>query len=196
MSDKKSAREIIAANRHYPAELDALREILLELPLEETVKWGSPCYTYQGKNVVGIGGFKQYFGLWFFQGALLDDAAGYLVNAQEGKTKALRQWRMQSAGDIDRAEIQRYVEAAIRLVETGQEIGPRRNLPVDVPEELEQGLARTRGARTAFNSLTPGRQREYAQYIAEAKRETTKASRVEKVLPMILQGVGLNDRYR
>ena len=196
MSNKQTVAEIIAASRHFPTEQQQLREILLGLPLVETVKWGSPCYTYNDKNVVGIGGFKQYFGLWFFQGALLSDAAGHLINAQEGKTKALRQWRMQSASDIDAAAIRRYVEEAISLVETGREVSPRRNLPVEVPPELEQGLARTRGARAAFRSLTPGRQREYARYVAEAKRETTRVSRVEKVLPMILEGTGLNDRYR
>ena len=196
MSDKRSAAEIIAANPHFSGEQQALRRILLSLPLEETVKWGSPCYTYRGKNVVGIGGFKQYFGLWFFQGALLRDPSCHLINAQEGKTKALRQWRMQSSKDIDEAEIRRYVTAAIRLVESGQAVSPSRNPPLDVPPELEAGLKRTRGARTAFRALTPGRQREYARYVADAKRETTRASRVARVLPMILAGVGLNDRYR
>ncbi len=196
MSVKRSAEEVIAASPHFSDEQRELRRILLALPLEETVKWGSPCYTYQGKNVVGIGGFKQYFGLWFFQGALLEDTADRLVNAQEGKTKALRQWRMQSAADIEPATIRRYVKEAIRLVESGQEIAPSRNPSLEVPAELEQGPRKTRGARTAFRALTPGRQREYARYISEAKRAATRASRVEKVLPMILAGSGLNDRYR
>lgn len=196
MPSKRSAAEIIAASAHFPREQGELRRILLTLPLEETVKWGSPCYTANGRNVVGIGGFKQYFGLWFFQGALLEDAAGVLINAQEGKTKALRQWRMQSIDDIDATAIRRYVEEAIHLAETGQAIPATRNAEFDIPGELGQGLERTRGARAAFESLTPGRQREYARYIAEARREATRLSRVEKILPMILEGRGLNDRYR
>lgn len=91
MSGGRSAADVIDASRHFRDEQHELRRLLLTLPLEETVKWGSPCYTCKGRNVVGIGGFKQYFGLWFFQGALLEDAGGRLVNAQEGKTKALRQ---------------------------------------------------------------------------------------------------------
>ena len=196
MSSERSAAEIIAASEHFPDEQRELRRILLTLPLEETVKWGSPCYTANGRNVVGIGGFKQYFGLWFFQGALLKDAAGVLINAQEGKTKALRQWRMQSVDDIDANVIRRYIEEAIHLAETGQAIPASRNAEVDIPGELGQGLERTRGARAAFESLTPGRQREYARYIADARREATRLSRVEKILPMILEGRGLNDRYR
>jgi uncharacterized protein YdeI (YjbR/CyaY-like superfamily) len=196
MSVRHSAAEIISASPHYSGEQQELRRILLSLSLEETVKWGSPCYTYRGKNVVGIGGFKQYFGLWFFQGALLKDSSSLLINAQEGKTKALRQWRMKSASDIDETEIRSYVKEAIRLVESGQAVSPNRNPPLAVPPELEAGLKRTRGAQAAFRTLTPGRQREYARYVADAKRETTRASRVEKILAMILAGVGLNDRYR
>ena len=196
MPVRNSVSQIIDTNQHYSEELRELRRILLSLPLKETVKWGAPCYTHAGKNVVSIGGFKQYFGLWFFQGALLDDAAGHLVNAQEGKTKALRQWRMQSMDDIDAKAIRRYVEEAINLVATGQEIRASRPATLDLPPELEQGLGRTRGARTAFHALTPGRQREYARYISEARREATRLSRVEKVLPMILRGSGLYDRYR
>ncbi len=196
MSNERSAAEVIDSSRHFSGEQRELRRILLTLPLAETVKWGSPCYTYKGKNVVGIGGFKQYFGLWFFQGALLEDASGRLINAQEGKTRALRQWRMQSAADIEPETIRHYVEEAIQLVEKGVEIGPSRNPALEVPRELEQGLKKTRGASAAFRALTPGRQREFARYISEAKREATRAARVEKVLPMILEGVGLNDHYR
>lgn len=107
MSVKQSVAEIIAASRHYPDEQRERRRILLSLPLEVTFKWGSPCYAYRGRNVVAIDGFMQYFGLWFFQGALLEDAAGLLINAQEGKTKALRQWHMRSVDDIDAPAIRR-----------------------------------------------------------------------------------------
>ena len=196
MKRYKTVDEYIDNAEHWQAELRRLREILLSTELDETVKWGSPCYTYRGKNIVGIGGFKTYFGLWFHQGALLDDKAGKLINAQEGKTKALRQWRMTSDKEIDADLIVRYVDEAIALVEGNKAIKAERNQPLDIPEELARGLRKTRGATAAFRELTPGRQREYANYIAEAKREATRQSRTEKILPMIIAGKGLNDRYR
>ena len=188
--------EVLENARHFRAEQKTLRGVLQQSRLEETVKWGSPCYTYRGKNVVGIGGFKTYFGLWFHQGALLEDKAGKLINAQERKTKALRQWRMTSRDDIDADLILRYVDEAIALVEGNKEIKAERNRALDLPEELASGLRRTRGATVAFRKLTPGRQREYANYVAEAKRVATRQSRTEKILPMIIAGKGLNDRYR
>ncbi len=177
-------------------ELTALREILRATPLAETVKWGAPTYTHQGKNVVGIGGFKSYFGLWFFQGALLEDADGVLVNAQEGRTKAMRQWRMASAEEIDRDRIEAYVAEAMELVDRGVEIKPERGKPVVVPPELEAALAGNPRAAEAFAAMTPGCRREYANHVAEAKRDDTKQRRIAKILPMIEAGGGLNDRYR
>jgi len=111
-----SVDDYLAHAENWPEELARLREILASTPLTEDVKWGAPCYTWQGKNVVGIGGFKSYFGLWFFEGAKLRDAQKLLINAQPGKTKALRQWRMTSAKDIKPALIKRYIKEAIALV--------------------------------------------------------------------------------
>lgn len=104
------------------------------------MKWGAPCYTWKGKNVVGIGGFKSYFGLWFHQGALLNDDAGVFVNAQEGKTKALRQWRMNAASDIEPVVIRRYVKEAIASVDGGREIKAEPSTAVVVPDELQKAL--------------------------------------------------------
>ncbi len=196
MARKKTAADYYASASNWQEELARLRDILLKTGLDEELKWGAPCYTHKGKNVVGVGAFKSYFGLWFFQGALLDDEASVLINAQEGKTKALRQWRMRSAKDVKPAIIRRYVKAAIENVDTGDEIKADRNKRLSVPDELGKALRKTKGATAAFRALTPGRQREYAGYIAEAKRESTRLSRANKVLPMILKGVGLNDRYR
>ena len=191
-----TVEDFIAGQTAWSKELSRLREVLLSTGLEETVKWGAPCYTLNGKNVVGIGAFKSYFGLWFFQGALLDDQAGVLINAQAGKTKAMRQWRMQSAKEIKARTIKPYVKEAIEKLESGQEIKPERAKPIRIPEELESALAKDARARTAFEQLTRGRRREYAEYIADAKREATKQRRLEKILPMIAAGKGLNDRYR
>ncbi len=195
----KRARTVDEYIRGAPAwrpELEHLRDILLSTGLTEEVKWGGPCYTHKGKNVVGIGAFNSYFGLWFHQGALLADDAGVLINAQEGKTRALRQWRMTTPKDIEAAVIKRYVKQSIANLEDGREIKADRSKPLAVPDELKDALRRTRGATAAFRGLRPGLQREYAEYVASAKQDDTKARRIEKVLPMIRSGVGLNDRYR
>ena len=173
-----------------------LREILRSTELKEEVKWGGPCYTHAGKNVVGIGAFNSYFGLWFHQGALLADKKAVLINAQEGKTKALRQWRMHSASDIKPSIMKSYVKEAIRLVDEGKAIRPDRAKPVVVTPELQNAMQKTKGAIAAFRELRPGLQREYADFVANAKREDTRSRRIEKVLPMIVAGIGLNDKYR
>ena len=196
MKRYKSVDDYIDNATIWREQLAALRQILRATALDETVKWGAPCYTYRGKNVVGIGGFKSYFGLWFFQGALLPDKNKVLISAQEGKTKALRQWRMHSASDIKPAVIKRYVKDAIQVVETGREIKVERSRAVVVPPELQNALRRCKGATAAFRALSNGRQREYADYVVSAKRNETKARRIEKILPMIVAGKGLNDHYR
>jgi len=180
----------------WQAELTKLREILNSTELEETVKWGAPCYTIDGKNIVGMAGFKSYFGLWFHQGALLADEAGVLINAQDGKTKALRQWRMKSAKDIKVRTIKAYVKEAIELQRAGKEIKPTRGKTVTIPPELKAALGKNKITQAAFSALTPGKQREYADHIADAKRDATKQSRLEKILPMIREGKGLHDKYK
>ncbi len=192
----KTADEFIEAETQWQPELVKLRSVLCSTGLEETVKWGAPCYTHNGKNIVGLGSFKSYCGLWFFQGALLADEEGVLMNAQEGKTKAMRQWRFESKKDIKVRLIKQYVREAVALSEQGKEIKPVRAKAIDVPPELAAALKKNRAAQSSFNKLTPGRQREYSEYIAAAKRDDTKAKRIEKVLPMIRDGIGLNDRYR
>lgn len=178
--------------------LQLLRSLLNEFPLEETIKWRSPVYTLDGKNVIGLGAFKSYVGLWFFQGALLKDPAGRLINAQEGKTRGLRQWRFQSIEAIqkDATLIRQYVQEAIENQRAGRQIKARRNQPIVLPEVLQQALAENQQLAEKFAALTPGRQREYAEYLAEAKREETRQKRLEKIIPLILEGRGLHDRYR
>ena len=182
--------------KQWEPEITRLREILLTTDLEETTKWGAPCYTHKDKHVVGIGGFKSYFGLWFFQGALLEDKHKLLVNAQEGRTKAMRQWRMKSSKDIKSRTIKSYVSEAIKLVDAGKQIKPDRAKPVVVPPQLENAFKKHKKAHANFKGFTIGKQREYAEYIASAKRAETKSKRIEKILPMIVEGVGLNDKYK
>lgn len=192
----KTVDEYIAAKPEHADALVKLRRAVHLAPLEETIKWGAPCYTHAGQNVVGIGAFKAYVGLWFHQGALLSDPEKVLVNASEGKTKALRQWRFEKAGEIRIRAVLGYVREAIALAAAGKAIKPDRAKPVVVPPELADAMKRDAALKGAFAALTPGKRREYADHISEAKRETTKASRLEKIVPMIKAGKGLHDKYR
>jgi uncharacterized protein YdeI (YjbR/CyaY-like superfamily) len=196
MKRAKSVDEYIRTSENWQAELKQLRDILEGTDLTEEVKWGAPCYTYDDKNVVGLGAFKSYLGLWFHRGALLTDDKKVLINAQEGVTRALRQWRMHSASEIKPAIIRRYVKEAIQLVKDGKSIGPSKKKPLVVPPELRNALQESKVATEKFRNLTPGRQREYADYISRAKRKETKRSRIAKVMPMIKAGIGLHDKYR
>ncbi|MDH3587855.1 MAG: DUF1801 domain-containing protein [Gammaproteobacteria bacterium] len=196
MQRNKTVDGYIESSVQWQDELANLRKILNACRLDETVKWGAPCYTWEGKNIVGIGAFKSYFGLWFFQGALLRDPDGVLVNAQAEKTKAMRQWRFQSINDIKVASINAYIKEAIELARSGKQIKPDRNKPILVPPELKSRLAQNKKTEAAFKALSKGRQREYADYIAEARRPDTKTKRLTKILPMIATGKGLHDKYR
>lgn len=196
MKRSKSVDDYIKTSENWQPELRKLREVLKATALTEEVKWGAPCYTFDGKNVVGVGAFKSYLGLWFHQGALLADDKNVLINAQEGKTKALRQWRMHSAKDIKPAIIKRYVKEAIQLLKDGQSIGPAKKKATVISPELKTALQKNKNAAMKFTELTPGRQREYADYISGAKRDDTKKSRIDKIMPMIKAGIGLNDKYR
>lgn len=196
MKKFRSVEEYLDHLDPWQSEVRRLRDVLLSTGLEESLKWSAPCYSHEGKNVCGIGAFKSYFGVWFFQGALLEDPEGYLINAQEGKTKALRQWRMSSAREIRVRPLKRMVAQAVDLVGQGKEIRPRRNLPLQVDPVLQRALQSDAALGKQFKALTPGRQREYAEYIAEAKQEATKLRRLEKIIPLVLQGAGLHDRYR
>lgn len=173
-----------------------LRNILNSTELVESVKWGAPCYTINGKNVVGLGAFKSYVGMWFFQGALLKDADKVLMNAQEDKTKALRQWRFANADDINEKQVLLYVNEAIENQKQNKEIKPNRSKPLVIPTELEEELENDAQLKAAFNDFTKGKQREFADHISEAKQEKTKQARLQKIIPLITQNIGLHDKYR
>jgi uncharacterized protein YdeI (YjbR/CyaY-like superfamily) len=195
----KIARNADAYFREAPKwreELLALRRILLAQGLVEEIKWGSPVYTTNGANVVGLAGFKTYFGLWFFQGALLKDAGKVLVNAQEGRTKAQRQWRMSSMTEIKPALVAKYAKQAMGLAHRGEAVVKSPPQKLKMPADLGEALGKSKKAAAAFARLTPGRQREYADYVSEAKLSATREKRIAKILPMIVAGVGLNDKYR
>lgn len=187
--------EYIQKKSAWGEELKKLRSILSSLPLEETIKWGAPYYMSNGKNIVGMAAFKNYFGIWFMQGALLKDEKKKLINAQEGKTSALRQWRFNSIDEIDVDLIRTYVLEAIDNQQQGKEIKPKKK-PLIIPELLQRAMDADQELKEKYEAFTLGKKRDYADYISEAKREATKQSRLEKIIPMILSGVGLYDKYK
>ncbi|MEQ9166238.1 MAG: YdeI/OmpD-associated family protein [Fulvivirga sp.] len=184
-------------NKHnsYSDEITALRNIVLDCDLKETIKWGIPVYTSEGKNVVGLSAFKSYFGLWFYQGALINDTHNKLINAQEGKTQAMRQWRFESIDEIDPKLIKKYVLDSVDNFKAGKEIKPQKK-PLIIPDELKEAMAQDSELSEAFDSLTLTYKREFAEYVGDAKREETRKTRLEKVVPMIKEKKGLHDKYR
>ena len=176
-------------------ELEQLHAIIRKTPLIETTKWGGPVYTYNNKNVVGIGGFKSYFGIWFYNGVFLKDEKKLLINANEENTKSLRQMRFNSAQEIDEKLILNYIKEAIEIEDKGLVI-PKEKKETIIPELLQKELDKNSELHIKFNQFSPYKQREFIEYIVTAKQEKTQLARLEKVIPMILEEKGLNDKYR
>ncbi|MFD2823963.1 YdeI family protein [Lacinutrix iliipiscaria] len=191
-----SVEEYIEINSHFGEALSMLRDIINTTELNESVKWSAPTYDLNGKNVLSIGAFKNHFCVWFFNGVFLKDEQGLLMNAQE-KTKGLRQMRFNSIDEINESIVLSYVKEAIENQRLGKEIKPeRKKKEVIIPPELQKNFESNTSFHDAFKALTPGKQREYCEHIESAKREATKYARLDKIKPMILQGVGLHDKYK
>lgn len=193
---KEDNASMIYRSDLWADELETLYTILRSTELEETTKWGGPVFTLNGKNVIGVGGFKSYFGLWFYQGVFLKDEKKLLVNASQGKTKAMRQLRFTSKKEIDIKLIKSYIKEAIENAKADKELKPEKKPVSKIPIELESALKNDLKAKRAFESLTPFKQKEYIEYINDAKQEKTKISRTEKSILLIKEGMGLNDKYR
>jgi uncharacterized protein YdeI (YjbR/CyaY-like superfamily) len=196
MKGYKTVDEYILNVKEGSGILIVLRELIGLTELKETVKWGIPVYTINDKNVLGIAAFKTYVGLWFYNGSFLKDDAGVLVNASEGVTKAMRQWRFTSVKEIDDKLVLKYVNEAIENQKQGNELKPERNKPIIIPAELQIEFSEDKELENCFNRFTPGKQREFVNYISEAKTTETRKARVQKVIPLILENIGLNDKYR
>jgi uncharacterized protein YdeI (YjbR/CyaY-like superfamily) len=182
---------------HWEAELDILKTIIAKTKLAETNKWGGCIYVLNNKNIVGIGGFKNFFSIWFFNGAYLKDDKKVLINANEGVTKSLRQWRFTSKEEIIEEEILTYIREAIENEEQGKIIKPTKTKEaIVIPELLQKELESDIQLKNAFLQFSPYKQKEFIEYIETAKREETKLSRIEKIKPMLLDHIGLNDKYR
>jgi uncharacterized protein YdeI (YjbR/CyaY-like superfamily) len=164
--------------------------------LKPEMKWGTIIYTYKGKNVVGFNGFKNFASIWFYDGVLLSDPLKVLINASEGKTKALRQWRFYDEKSFRINQVKKYVNEAIALAEKGISIKPEKSPPPKPSGILKEFLQKDRVLREALEKLSSGKQKDYIEYIDTAKKEDTKLTRLVKIIPMIKKGMGLNDKYK
>ncbi len=180
--------------KQWQKEIAKLREILLGCELTEELKWGKPCYMAEGSNVVIILPLKEYIALLFCKGALLKDPKGILTRPSEN-TQAARQLRFTDLKAIVGKEclLKSTVEEAIAVEKAGLEVKYKTISEYKVPEELQNKLDKTPALKKAFNALTPGRQRGYLLYFAGAKQSATRESRIEKCVPQILKGKGLQD---
>ena len=179
----------------WEEELLFLKSIIDKTELVETIKWGAPIYVYNKKNVIGIGGFKDYFAIWFLNGVFLKDEKKKLINAQEDRTKSMRQWRFTSKEEVNEKEVLEYITEAIENEKHGKIIKPSKKEAI-VSELLQKEMNQNPALAEAFQKFSPYKQYEFLEYIETAKQEKTKLTRIEKVIPMILGNVGLNDKYR
>jgi uncharacterized protein YdeI (YjbR/CyaY-like superfamily) len=180
--------------RNWRAEFQRLRKIALGAGLTEELKWRLPCYTLDGANIAIIQGFKEYCALMFFKGALLKDPKGILV--APGQSQAGRQARFTGVREIIKMEpvLTSYIKEAIGLENAGLKVELKKTSEFAVPPELQRRLDQHPALKSAFRALTPGRQRAYLFYFAQAKQPATREARIERFVPQILRGKGLNDR--
>ena len=184
----------MAYRERWKTEIAAMRRVLAGVPMKEECKWGKPTYTVDGKNVVIMQGFKEYFALGFFQGALLKDPKKVLV--QLGQVHAARVMKFTSATEINAkaATIKAYVREAIAVEKAGLRMKPKKTADYPVPEELRERFRTDLRFKRAFEALTPGRQRSYLYHFAAAKQSATRMARIEKAMPAIFEGRGFLER--
>ncbi|WP_214627689.1 YdeI/OmpD-associated family protein [Paenibacillus agaridevorans] len=180
--------------KKWKAEFEELRKIVLDCGLTEDFKWMHPCYTLDGKNIVLIHGFKEYCALLFHKGALLKDDHGILIQQTEN-VQAARQIRFTSLQQIEEMQLilKAYIDEAIEVEKSGRQVEMKQHAEYVIPGELENKFVEIPDLKTAFEALTPGRQRAYIFYFSEPKQSKTRESRIEKYLPQILDGKGLKD---
>ncbi|MEH7885376.1 YdeI family protein [Bacillus sp. JJ1609] len=186
--------EFLSKANKWKEEYEKLRKIVLDSELTEEFKWMHPCYTFENKNIVLIHGFKDYCALLFHKGALLKDSHRILIQQTEN-VQAARQIRFTNVQEIVEMEtvLKAYIYEAIEVEKAGLEVDFKKTTEYIVPEELQVKFDEIPDLKTAFEALTPGRQRAYLLYFSQPKQSKTRESRVEKYLQQILNGKGLND---
>jgi uncharacterized protein YdeI (YjbR/CyaY-like superfamily) len=186
--------EYLRKAKKWQEEFEKLRMIILDCGLTEELKWGCPCYTFQKSNIVLIHGFKEYCALLFFKGALLKDAKRILIQQTEN-VQAGRQIRFTNVREIVKIKtvLKAYIHEAIEVEKAGLKVKYKKTSEFKIPEEFQNRLDETPALKKAFAALTPGRQRGYIFYFSQPKQSKTRESRIEKCMPQILNGKGLND---
>lgn len=186
--------EFLSKPQKWKEEFEQLRNIVLDCELTEDFKWMHPCYTFEKKNIVLIHGFKEYCALLFHKGALLKDAHGILVQQTEN-VNAARQIRFTNIQEIVEMEavLKAYIHEAIEVEKAGLQVKPKEHKEFIIPEELENKFAELPALKTAFEALTPGRQRAYILHFSQPKQSKTRESRIEKSMEKIFAGKGLTD---
>lgn len=180
--------------KKWQEELERLRLIALDCGLEEELKWGCPCYTHKGNNIVLIHDFKEYCAFLFFKGALLNNVSGLLIQ-QTKNVQAARQIRFTNIREIIDLEVtlKAYIFEAIEIEQAGLKVALKQTSEFAVAPEFQHKLDTIPALKTAFEALTPGRQRAYLLHFSSPKQSQTRESRIEKCIPQILNGKGLND---
>jgi uncharacterized protein YdeI (YjbR/CyaY-like superfamily) len=192
MSPKVNA--FLRSQTTWRDEFTKLREIILSCDLAEDLKWGQPCYSLDGKNIILMHGFKEYCAVLFHKGVLLKDPKGILIQ-QTKNVQAARQIRFTSLDDVRKAEktLKAYIREAIEVEKSGRKVPLKKTKDFEMPTEFEDKLDEDAALSAAFEALTPGRQRGYLLYFAQAKQAKTREARVDKCIPRILDGLGLDD---
>ncbi|MDR4219896.1 hypothetical protein CN890_28080 [Priestia megaterium] len=186
--------EFLTKAKKWKEEYETLRKIVLDCELAEDFKWMNPCYTFEKKNVVLMHGFKEYCALLFPKGSLLQDSHGILIQQTEN-VQGARQIRFTNVQEIVEKEaiLKAYIYEAIEVEKAGLKVKAKKPEELSIPEELQHKFDEIPALKTAFTTLTPGRQRAYILYFSGAKQSKTRESRIEKCIPNILTGKGLND---
>lgn len=186
--------QFLSAETQWKEEFTRLREIIVDCQLREEFKWRHPCYTFEDKNVVLIHGFKEYCAILFFKGALLQDPDGILVQQTEN-VQAARQIRFRNAAEVEELgpTVKNFINQAIEIEKAGLKVKLKETTDFGMPEELEVKFNQNPALRTAFEGLTPGRQRAYIFYFSSAKQSNTRNARIEKYIDKILNGKGMDD---
>lgn len=186
--------EFLSKAKKWKEEYEKLRNIVLDCGLTEEFKWMHPCYTFEGKNIVLIHGFKEYCALLFHKGALLQDTHGVLIQQTEN-VQAGRQIRFTNVQEIVEMEpiLKAYIGEAVEVEKAGLKVEHKKTAEYTIPEEFQEKLDESPALKDAFEALTPGRQRAYILHFSGAKQSKTRERRVEKCIPLILDGMGLND---
>jgi uncharacterized protein YdeI (YjbR/CyaY-like superfamily) len=192
-SPNPSVDAFVSRAKAWQGEIQKIRSILLDCGLDEDLKWGKPCFHFEGKNVAIIQPFKAHCSLLFFKGALLEDTH-QLLRSQGENTQSAMRLEFTSEAQITKTVLKSYVKQAIAVEKAGLTVDFKAKRELELPDELTQILQKDRKLAKAFNALTPGRQRAYVLHFTGAKQSQTRTARIEKCIPNILAGLGMNDR--